>query len=238
MNDSDLGVYISCYNEDLTILPVWKSVSKVFPQVKVLEVGSVDNSLSLLRNNGVKVIHEPVMSCDDTASKWYPDRANLRCGAYVALKSHYVSKHKWVFWIDGDELWPEEELRKIVPAINSGKYSLGYRIGWKFASKEKKQRILYDNYVLPADARIFRGDTLQWFRAYPKEYLAVREEKRPLLMQRDVQPCGQFSFWCWHLRYMTRSTVEPDRIRVSRTAAQIELLDLFDKVPVDRFPWE
>ena len=169
---------------------------------------------------------------------WRKHELERRRAAYVEVKNHYVAQHEWVFCVDGDELWSKGELRKIVPAINSGKYLLGYRLGQKFATERNGRKVLYDNYLLPADVRVFRGDTLKWYRAFPNERIAVRQEKMPLALKCNVPPLDEVSFWYWHLRYLQRSTNFSDKLRSARLDRPEWQLDLFDRVPVEQFPWE
>ena len=247
MENSDLAVYLACYNEDLTIIPAWKALSKVFHQVKVVDVGSTDSSIYKLKKVNADIIQIPVMTDENLIKTWSHSKKSPY-EAYTAVKNHYAEQHEWIFWVDGDEVWPEAELQKIVPAINTGEYG-AYRVGNKFATEDNTGKFLYDNFVIAEAPRVFRGDIYKWNRRYPDEYLMNKLDgdfKKGIQPKYDdtVDPSGVksrkqiYSFWNWHLRYMKRSSTMEIRLRNDRRKNTLHWLDEFDKIRVNKFPWD
>ena len=92
----NLGVYINCRNEDLFIRPCIHAVRKVFPQVKVLDTGSSDDSVKFARQMGVSVYSEEVQGTE-----------------YSEWRNQFLKLHDWVFFIDADEIYPKSSLLRL-----------------------------------------------------------------------------------------------------------------------------
>ena len=104
----NLGVYISSFYEERLIVPCISEVLKVFPQVELIDLGSEDKTLSRVRQHFNIPIHKYK---DISGAEW------------TVLKNEYASKHDWVFWIDGDEIYDQENLIILRDKINSRKYN-------------------------------------------------------------------------------------------------------------------
>lgn len=205
----DLGVYVFAKNEENLIVPCVSALQKVFPQVEVIDLGSKDSTLEKLLGLGCNVRN---VSCT-------PEE-------YPHLKNSLGKEHVWSFFVDGDEIYPEDQLRKIGPLIDSGQYH-NYRISWRFV-KETDGKYQAKN-VVSNVTKILMGNSFSWKRPWPREALI------DLVPTNEIQPKSiVMGPWCWHTRLLERSSLI-DRVR------EVKKDDFCYEVKwekVDKFAWE
>lgn len=177
----DLGVYVFAKNEENLIVPCVSAIRKVFPQVEVIDLGSEDSTLEKLSSLNCKVRN---ISCT-------PEE-------YPHLKNSVGKEHGWAFFIDGDEIYPEEQLRKIEPLIESRQHR-GYRISWRYVHLIDGQKYFAKNLASNV-IKIYRSDRFTWVNAWPWEAMENRKREK-------TQPKDQQNVWCWHGRFLKRTSI-------------------------------
>ena len=84
-------------NEEQNIGPCLDSVNNLFDEVIIVDTGSTDATLNIIRNSGAKVVDFP----------WRDDFAAARNEAMRHARGD------WVFWMDADDRLDEENRRKL-----------------------------------------------------------------------------------------------------------------------------
>ena len=222
----DLGVYISTLNEEVLIEAALKNVIKVFPQVRVIDLGSKDLTLDIVRGLNVP-INEHVFtrksakySFDGPAQQW------------IALKNEYADKHEWILLLDGDEIFDEENLLKLKAKAESGEHT-AYHIGWRMV-REVGTKIQVSN-MIPSGAKLYKSSDYYFRRGWPNEVLAARD---PAVIPKNEDSKFDCDIWCWHGVLLNRSSV-PEH--TPRRKKRIERYNYYDAQleweTVDKLPW-
>lgn len=193
----NLGVYITALDEEIFISHTYKQVFNIFPQVKVIDLGSEDSTLEQLSKLKAKVIP-------------YKDVSGA---AYTEIKNYYASLHDWVFWVDGDEIYPEGSLLKIKYLVSSGKYD-SYRISW--IDILKQGNTYYKRGPIINGTKVYNSLKMIYRRAWPKEVLDNSDGVKEPKIYNGV--------WCWHMRLMKRSN---SRERTARRKKRETSMDQF-----------
>lgn len=97
-----LTSHVIVKNEDIWVLYAIKSVLPFSEKILVYDTGSTDRTVEIIKSiNSPKIIFE---------EKGLVDRAGL-----VKLRQEQIDKTKtgWFLIVDGDEIWPERELKKL-----------------------------------------------------------------------------------------------------------------------------
>lgn len=216
MDISDnLGVYVICKNEENLIVPCVTSLMNVFPQVQVVDLGSKDATLDRLNNLGVQVTSR---ACTPSS--------------YSALKNELASGHEWVFMVDGDEIYPEESLRRIPDLICSGEYH-AYRISWKYL-KVSSGDVYMNTAKVVNGPKIYRPARFKFIHEWPKEVLKGKPRMK--------EPKRDNGVWCWHGKLLNRSSVKADQVREQKRKDYPRFFEEFHGEPLDwiklkDFPW-
>ena len=219
----DLGVYVSTLNEELLIRATLKDVVKVFPQVEVIDLGSTDKTLEIVRSMGVS-INEHVLDSGNAAKQW------------IDLKNDYGHKHDWTLLLDGDEIFDEENLLKLKDKAECGNY-LAFHIGWKMARIVSGQKQISN--VHPAGCKLYKGARYYFRKEWPNEVQdrVRRGPNRARVSQ--MEPKSKTDVWCWHGVLLQRSETIPEdtarkKKRGDKHALYNEYLQWED---VDKWPW-
>lgn len=176
-----LGVYITCMDEENLITPCVKGVQKVFPEVEVIELGSLDGSLAKLESLDVPIHLEGRMGGAE----------------FTQLKNRYSSKWDWVFWVDGDEVWPEDQLRILKANYEANKYWTAFRIGWRNLVVVDDQ--IYASSVVMNGPKFIDTSVHEFRRAWPKEVMIGGNDSKQSHSVAGNQ-------WCWHGKMLNRSS--------------------------------
>ena len=224
----NFGVYISTLNEEILIEAALKNLVKVFPQVEVVDLGSKDSTLEIVKRLNVP-INEHVLSrlsskhsLDGPAQEW------------IALKNDYADKHDWILSLDGDEIFDEENLLKIKAKVEVENHPhSAYHIGWRMVRETSTGKQISN--MIPSGAKIYKCSDYYFRRGWPNEMLVTR----PLVLANE-DTRDDCDIWCWHgvLLKRSNSVIEHTPRRKKREERSI----YFDKVlkweDVDKWPWE
>jgi glycosyltransferase involved in cell wall biosynthesis len=203
----NLGVYVSTLNEEVFIEHTLRDVVKVFPQVEVIDLGSKDTTLECLRKFDIPV-NRHTMPVRKT--KHHPIHAGSE---WTRLKNEYAAKHDWVLFIDGDEIFNEENLLKLKAKVDDGKYT-AYRVGWKNI-REHGTGIQTSNMIVNG-CKLYKTSDYKFHRSWPREVLRSMSEEH------TKQPKEECDVWCWHGVMMLRSHSIPER-RGRRQKREVKL---------------
>jgi len=192
----DLGVYVTLKNDDLFIADVIKPVTEVFPQVKVIDLGSTDNSIKEIKKTGV-----PYIIHNDIGGE-----------TFTALKNHYGKKHDWVVWVDSDEIYPIESLLKMKELIEV--YSRTpitgnrpplpieerktIRCSWKLI-REENDELFVANELRMNGHKAFDSRMYTFIDPWPYEVLYGNEHLKESKKHYN-------GVWCWHAVLLERSS--------------------------------
>ena len=233
---SELGVYIPCLNEEYMIAPCVRAIQKVFPQVEVIDLGSKDKTLKRLNKLEV-VVHneESAVITPYGRKKW-----GYSGDKYTELKNVYSKKHEWIFWVDGDEIWPEENLRYLKSNWEQHKTeSLALRIAWR--DLVVVNNVVYGSNPLANGPKLFNTSYFCFRNAWPNEIVHTYPGGKKQLMNDHLN-----NQWCWHGRMLNRSSYSnniTDPVRYDKRISNIKVNfkkhhPTVDWEQFDGFPWE
>lgn len=212
---NDLGVYITLYNDENFIVPCVEAIKKVFPSVEVLDLGSQDNSVALAKKLTV------VRDCRDA-------RHVIK---YPEFKNEIAKNHKFIFWIDADEVYPETELLKIKEIVYTSPFVVG---GWKFINKDKKGQLLITEEILNKGRICWNTKDFYVGGTYPREKLRTRLPSFP--PQQNSDP----SVFCYHAMLLQRSSMREDSGRHKKRQHRLDTLNTLNVTwsLIKTLPWE
>jgi len=105
-----MRVNVTLYNAETMIEPCIDAVRKVYPDVFVHDFGSEDSGPDIVESMEVPL----------------EKHGRLNGWDYVARKQLLsINSHK-VFWVDADEVWPEESLVNVKEAIDANSLVVGF----------------------------------------------------------------------------------------------------------------
>jgi len=178
----DLGVYVTCVNEENLIKVNVEAVRRVFPQVEVIDLGSTDDTQFVLDRLGVTTHFEGQM-----------DGAK-----YTQLKNDFSTKHDWVLWVDGDEVWPEESLNRLKGNWKANLHRLtALRIAWRYLVVVDGE--IYESESLVNGPKMFNVKVHSFVHPWPYETTNGSKDTRQPRKHAGRQ-------WCWHGKMLNRSS--------------------------------
>ena len=211
----NVGVYISCLNEENLIAACIKPVLEVFPQVEVIDLDSKDSSLSIVKSFDVPL-------------RQYK---NVTGADWTDLKNALSLRHDWVLFIDGDEIFPVEQLHRLrKEKLLSGKYD-AYRVGWKNL-RVKDNKFQVSSFRVNG-AKMWKPKSFYFKRAWPREVLEA--------VHRGCfkEPKDKTTVWCYHGVLLNRSSNREATGRRKKREVKIERYDKEDTwTDIDNLPWE
>lgn len=190
----NIGVYVSLYNDEYTIKPCLIRLKKVFPQVKVFDIGSTDNGPSIVRELEIPITFH------------LESRA---ANKYIELKRNLSEKHDWVFWIDGDEVYPEPALNLIKDKILANNRDLIY--GWWRNLKVINGKLLYTDPPTHKGPIAYKPKELHLHRDWPREKID-RYDGKP----RETDNPEFEGIYCWHSVLLNRSSSPEKKNRMKK----------------------
>lgn len=219
----DLGVYVVACNEENLIKPCVLAVQKVFPQVEVVDLGSTDTTLERLDDVEVAIAQYQGSGED----------GRLSGKEYTDLKNMYSKRHQWVFWVDGDEIWPEESLRRLEGNWRANMHRLtAMRVAWRYLVMCEGQ--LYASDPVHNGPKLFDTEKHFFIGDWPYETLGGPKDNR-----QPKKHCRRQ--WCWHGKMLHRSDVR-DTIRDEKREDYLTSFKNFHKdvrwVRIDGLPFE
>jgi len=211
-------VYITAKDDDIYIQDVIVPIVKAFPQVIIVDLGSKDDTVSKIRETGVKYLVDP---CHDGAS-------------FTVAMNKYAKRHDWVFWIDSDEIYAPEPLEVIKELIDrrsrEPEDTQTIRCGWKTI------RDTNGYYEVSIEAKInghkaYNSAIYELGRAWPREVL-----RGPDLLKEYPVPNG---VWCWHAVLLNRSSQPEEATRAKKRKIKTREYDrYFEWERVEGLPWK
>jgi glycosyltransferase involved in cell wall biosynthesis len=235
---SELGVYIPCLNEEYMITPCVRAIQKVLPQVEVIDLGSRDQTLKRLSKLDV-VVHHEEEACRATHARRY----HYNGVRYVELKNEYSKKHDWVFWVDGDEIWPEDNLRHLISAWEQHKTEpVAIRMAWRDLVVVNNQ--IYATEPMPNGPKLFNTNHFYFRGNWPRELLQSVDKKAS---ENKLNIDNRFQHqWCWHGRMLNRSSYysnKHDPVRRAKWQGNVnthfkQYHPTIEWEQLDQFPWE
>lgn len=226
----NLGVYISTLDEEIFIEVALKNVIKVFPQVEVIDLGSRDKTVEIVKRLGVPV-NEHVLPNKSSKNSF-----DGPAQAWTELKNEYANKHDWILLLDGDEIFDEENLRrlKVKAETDPPKYT-AYHIGWKMVREVNGQKQVSE--MKPSGTKLYRSADYSFDKGWPGERL----KRNPFInnaRERNKEPKEHTDVWCWHGVLLNRSSA-PER--TARRKKRLERWKYYDTQleweDVDKWPW-
>jgi len=162
--------------------------------------------------------------------KWKHD-PNTPGQEWTRLKNYYASKHDWAFFIDGDEIYNEENLLKVKTKIESGRYT-AYRCGWKNIREGGPKGLQQSNMIVNGP-KIYKTSDYAFSRGWPNEVL------RPAKGKYNKEPEKECNVWCWHGVLMPRTnSIEEDRARVKKRQGKLKEYETLEWEDVYKWPWK
>ena len=196
----DFHIYVPILNEEELISSTINALLEVFDasQITVLDLNSTDDSVNRVPR-GVSVVQ-------------YEFPANKPAGrSYTDMKNEYSRRQKWVFWVDGDEIYTTESLLRLkkwtVEAIGGGHLKTQcYRVYWRYVIGDPDRGYETSREFLYAGSKLFNSE-IYWFRrAYPREVMARREDATVTGVSKGRREDFN-GVWCWHGSMLRRSSV-------------------------------
>lgn len=216
----NLGVYITAKDEELLIRPCVERVLKVFPQAELIDIGSQDSTLEIAGE---------LLPCHK--------HAHMEGSEYTALKRELSSRHDWVFWIDGDEIYPHDSLLSIKKRIENPSGWSTINVLWRNLRVGKNGKVWRTrlNPRLMARSKAFDVSKHNFKRAWPREVVENLVEGA----EGTKEPRQMNGIWCWHGVLLRRTTQEESTARRKKREVKVgNYIRDYDWVQLDEFPWD
>lgn len=237
----DLGVYVSTLDEEVFIEACLKNIVKVFPEVEVIDLGSTDQTVDIVRRLGVPV-NEHILT--PPSSKYAFDGPPQQ---WTKLKNDYANKHEWILLLDGDEIFDEENLRRLKAKVfdrttDVKKHNIpvreytAYHIGWRMCRIINGQKQISE--MKPSGTKLYKSSDYSFDRGWPGEVLKRNPKiDNPRNRAKDIKE--ECDVWCWHTVLLQRSSV-PER--TARKKKRDERWQYYDEQlsweTVEEWPWK
>jgi hypothetical protein len=225
----DLGVYVSTLDEDVFIEATLKNIVKVFPQVEVIDLGSRDKTVEIVKRLGVP-INEHVLT-PKTGKNTFDGPPQQ----WTQLKNDYANKHEWIMILDGDEIFDEENLLGIKAKAESNTRITAYHIGWRMCREVKGVKQVSN--MKPSGTKLYKSSDYYFKRGWPGEILKRNPDvDNPRERHKDIKE--ECDVWCWHTVLLNRSST-PER--TARRKKKDERWNYYNEQleweDVDKWPW-
>ena len=226
----DLGVYVSTLDEDVLIEAALENLVKVFPQVEVIDLGSRDKTIEIVKRLGVPINKHVLPNKTSKNSFDGPPQQ------WTQLKNDYANKHDWILLLDGDEIFDEDNLRRLKAKAHSEPVIYtAYHIGRKMVREVDGQKQVSE--MKPSGTKLYRSADYYFKRGWPGEILK-RTVGIDNARERNKEPKEHTDVWCWHAVLLNRSS-SPER--TARRKKRLERWKFYDEQleweDVDKWPW-
>lgn len=189
-------------DEDIWIGKAIENLTAFCDQIIVVDNGSTDNTLSILQDYDVNVIHEP-------------DLRNTH--SYV---EQYVGKDYWVQGFGGDEIYDPVGLKKVRDMILGGYYDNTFQVYPYFlhATEISEDGQFASGYLAPPShppGKLYNFKNLDAWPNARKNHMFLEPTRRikPGVIAKDTHfhsiPWGTSPYRCLHTRFLSRSSNEP-----------------------------
>ena len=184
-----------CKNEDFWIHYVIRDLLKVFPMTIILDTGSTDKTKEIIKRTEEKIGIGKIQLIEENYGN---DGDRIGNGRNIMRQ---VCPTHWMFLIDGDEIWLEDRLRRLLEfEIEPNKEIV--MVGWWKIDDVNGQLKLRTNDMANRDGLI--GPNVKWTRLdYPFEGYRLVED---YVEKGLVQYIPAHEVYGWHLRDTQRSS--------------------------------
>ncbi len=225
----DLGVYVSTLDEDVFIEATLKNIIKVFPRVEVIDLGSKDKTVEIVKRLGVP-INQHVLT-PKTGKNTFDGPPQQ----WTQLKNDYANKHEWIMILDGDEIFDEDHLRRLKANLESESRYTSYHIGWRMCREVSGVKQVSN--MKPSGTKLYKSSDYYFDRGWPREILKRNPDTlNHKYSDRDIKE--QCTVWCWHVVLLNRSST-PER--TARRKKRTERWGFYDTEleweDVEKWPW-
>jgi len=193
-------------NEDIFIEQVILNVLDFVTKIIVLDNGSEDNTVDIVKNlcrlyKNISLANIP--DCLDTLS-------------YI---QEYVGTNSWLFLVDGDEIFDPSGLNKLRKKLKSGKYKKywklqGYYFHCCYLDQKRKQAKGFFGPPSKVGSKLTNLSLVKEWRPDGKTVLThpspvFKEKKQPLAKKIQLESVWETCmFRCLHTRFIKRSTLD------------------------------
>jgi glycosyltransferase involved in cell wall biosynthesis len=184
---NNLGVKISLYNAEYTIKACLEPLIKTFSNIEVIDFGSTDKGIEIVKSLGVPIRELEKLSPVD----------------YTIIKDNISKETPYVFWLDADEIYEKEVLYKIPEFFQYDKVE-GY---WR--NIDIKDNILASEPTCRGSI-FWNTKKFSLVRAWPRERLNFLGDIDYLSL-RSLE-----DFWCWHAILLPLSSSPISRERENK----------------------
>lgn len=189
-------------DEDIWIGKAIENLTAFCDQIIVVDNGSTDNTLSILQDYDVNVIHEP-------------DLRNTH--SYV---EQYVGKDYWVQGFGGDEIYDPVGLKKVRDMILGGYYDNTFQVYPYFlhATEISEDGQFASGYLAPPShppGKLYNFKNLDAWPNIRKNHMFLEPTRqiKPGIVNQDKDfhtlTWSSSPYRCLHMRYLPRSSNEP-----------------------------
>lgn len=184
-------------NEEFWIYYVLRDLLQIFPNVVMLDTGSTDRTVGIAR--GIARISPGKLTL---VEKNFGDNANLIGNTRNDLRAGIQTK--WMFLVDGDEIWTRPQLDKLLEAeipddkqvVMAGSHNLEDVGG---TLQLRADDIAHKDILFVRD--------IEWTRTdYPFEGYGLSNTLSPDRVH--YLPAGEV--FCWHMRHTRRSSKDSE----------------------------
>jgi hypothetical protein len=210
-----LKVHITLHNAETMIEPCVRAVKEVFPDVTVHDFGSEDSGPELVSELGVELVEHGRLSGED----------------YVLCKEDVSTRSDYVFWIDGDEVWPEDCLRNMKDFAKRHPIIVGF---WR--NLKIRQNQVYASDFIHRGAVAWDTARYRIHRTWPREKMSSRHEhiKRG---EEEYTPKWKASLFCWHGVLLNISHLPDKKGRWKKRAERDDQSANLEWTPLEDLPF-
>ena len=208
-----MKVYLSTYNVEFIIKPCLEHILKVYPDVEVHDFGSEDKTISIIKELGkTPILHGRLNGTD-----------------YVKVKEEISCQSKYAFWIDGDEVWPEENLKTIQDYIIKG-----YNVVNGFWQNLRKEETIQQSERTFRGAVAWNTERYRLHREWPREKLSARIGDA---FRAHEEVSNKIDCWCYHGVLLNLSPLPYKKNRWKKRAERMDQFSKFQWYDIPDLPF-
>lgn len=184
-------------NEEYWIHYVVRDLFKVFPQVLILDTGSTDRTLDIIRRTAVGYNGLILLEAN-----YHNDPVLIGNGRNIMREA---CPTYWMFLVDGDEIWREAKLRNMLVYNTKDETEVIMLAGWNV--QDVDGRLQLRTHDLANRDGLFAPDIRWTSTHYPFEGYGLVEEylNKSKGMYLPAHEC-----YAWHMRHTLRSSANWD----------------------------
>lgn len=185
---------IQCANESFWVHYVLRDLLKVFPKVLVLDTGSEDNTVEI-----IKATAADYPNCQLTLMEEQYNKDSVRIGNGRNVMREACSTH-FMFIVDGDEIWREDKLHNLLNQEVQDGIDVVMVAGWNV--EDVGGKLMLRTHDLANRDGLF-SPNIHWHRTdYPFESYGLHDVYLPA---GKVQYFPARECFAWHMRHTLRS---------------------------------